>query len=108
MTLDIVDESNFEQIALLRDKCIEEFSAKGSLANETYETCTKILSYVTEVGGGVSSFDGRKSNNEWNAMLTPYLNYLGNASYKDDIYQALHVNGSTKSQIFMAQNKEVL
>jgi carboxypeptidase C (cathepsin A) len=100
LTLNIVDENNLDQISLLRDNCIKSYSAKGALANETYDTCAKILSYVTEVGGGVSSFDGRKSQKDWNAMLAPFQNYLGNASYKADIYKALHVDGSTKSQIF--------
>jgi hypothetical protein len=32
----------------------------------------KILSYVTDVAGNIASFDGRKSLEEWNAMITPF------------------------------------
>ncbi len=41
-------------------------------------------------------------------MLAPFTNYLGNTSFQADLYKALHVENSTKSQVFIAQNKAVL
>ena len=102
MTLNIIDESNLDQISRLKDQCLEEFSSTESTPIDAYETCSKILSYVTEVGGNIASFDGRKSYQEWAAMIAPFTNYLGNSTYKTDVYKALHVENSTKSQVFIA------
>jgi hypothetical protein len=101
-TLNIIDESNMDQVSRLKDQCLEEVSTPDANPIDAYETCSKILSYVTDVGGNVASFDGRKSYKEWAAMLAPFTNYLGNSSYKSDVYKALHVENSTKSEVFTA------
>ncbi len=69
-------------VSSLRQQCVEKAS---NLTNpiDAYESCAKILSYVSDVGGNIVSFDGRKSSNEWAAMINPFTNYLGNSSYKD-------------------------
>jgi len=62
-----------------------------------YNNCTKLLNYITDVSGEVSSFDGRKQQFEWDAMLAPYQGYLGNNTAQDEVYKVLHVENSTKS-----------
>lgn len=58
------------------------------------------MSYASEVGGDISTFDGRVQSTTWEAMLAPFINYLTTSSLVKDIYTALHVEGSTKTQIF--------
>jgi hypothetical protein len=84
-------------VSRLRDQCLEEYSSTDSTPLDAYESCSQILSYVTDVGGNIASFDGRKSYKEWAAMLAPFTNYLGNTSFQADLYKALHVENSTKS-----------
>lgn len=96
------------QVSTLRQQCVEQFSNATGDPTDAYETCAKILSYVSDVGGNIATFDGRKSYQEWADMIAPFTNYLGNSSYKDQVYKALHVENSTKSQVFTSQNKAVL
>jgi hypothetical protein len=66
------------------------------------------MTYAATVSGGdVSTFDARKSNAEWNTMLAPYQGYLTTSSVRDDIYKKLHVENSTKTQIFTPKSKAV-
>jgi hypothetical protein len=60
------------------------------------------------VSGEVSSFDGRKQQFEWDAMLAPFQGYLANNSAQNDVYKALHVENSTKQIKWTASNKKVL
>jgi|LauGreDrversion4_2_1035121.scaffolds.fasta_scaffold172048_2 hypothetical protein len=55
----------------MRDKCLETFSS-GAPGNQIMKNCTKLLNYITKVSGQVSSFDGRKYDIEWDAMLAPF------------------------------------
>jgi hypothetical protein len=88
-----------DQALRLRDICIENYSNFGSFSKSSYvyHNCTKLLSYISDVGGQVASFDGRKYMFEWEAMLAPFRGYLSNNTAQDDVYKALHVENSTRS-----------
>ena len=90
----------------LRDKCLEAYS-DGAPAEMVNKNCTKLLNYITEVSGQVSSFDVRLYTWEWNAMLAPFQGYLGNNTAQSDVYKALHVENSTKTKKWTAWNTDV-
>jgi carboxypeptidase C (cathepsin A) len=107
--LSLIDAfSNIDQATRIRDKCLETFSEDGAESNEVYKNCTKLLAYITDVSGQVASFDGRKYSFEWDAMMAPFQGYLGNNTAADDLYKALHVENSTKSQKWTYWNMAVL
>ena len=61
-----------DQALRMRDKCMETYSNNGASSEQIYDNCTKLLSYISDVGGQVVSFDGRKYLFEWDAMLAPF------------------------------------
>jgi hypothetical protein len=106
----LIDGVTFDQVARLNELCLENYSNKTNPATDTFESCIEIMNYIFEVAGNVSYFDGRKYQQEWNDMLVPFQQYLGNQSnqFAEDLYMSLHVENSTRTVKFLAQNAAVM
>ena len=60
-----------------------------------------MLSYITDVSGGVISFDARKFNYEWDPYNDLPHTCFGASTKKDLLYKALHVDNSYKTPIYI-------
>lgn len=101
--LDLVDESNFGQLAALQAKC---YNASKVAANGP-DDCKVMTDYIAQVAGNASVLDARYFRYDYSALVIPYIGYLTASSFVADLYKALHISGSTKVPIFSARNDKV-
>ena len=99
--LSIIDESNSGQLTILQERCLNASQFNATLGPDA---CEEMLDYISNVGGEVSENDGRKSTADWDALIDGYIAYLTTSAMTADIYKALHIDGSVKSQIFQPYN----
>lgn len=97
--LTIVDDYNMDQIAALKRRCEIAVSANVSTAGDL---CTDTLDYVLAVGGNVFDKDARFFDYDYEAgaFKYPYQDYFNKSARLQDIFQAIHISGSTKIPVF--------
>jgi hypothetical protein len=72
------------------------------------DACNMPMNYIPDVGGKVYSFDGRIFVYDFLPMEKPYLTYLSNTTtFSDELYQSIHVKGSTKVPVFESASSRV-
>lgn len=103
-SLNIVDDYNMDQIAALRRRCEETISTSYK---DGVEACSKTLDYIDTIGGGVLSYDARIFGYDFNPTSKIYEDFLTISGKKNDIYQALHVDKSTKDPIYESSSERV-
>ena len=77
---------------------------------EAADHCSDLLSYVLEVSGGVFPYDLRIFDYNWDPIEAPvndYFDAMKNAANITALWEAIHVNGSTKIPIFEMGSEEV-
>ena len=75
--LNILDDSNMPQIAALRKNCAE--SVVGDYKT-SYETCCKIMDYISDVSGDVFAYDQRIFAEDWDPKEQIVIDYFSNAA----------------------------
>jgi carboxypeptidase C (cathepsin A) len=91
--LSVIDVHNYDQLAQLHSRCLEGVAKdKGA--------CTVIGDYISSVAAGSSLIDARTYTYEQDATVAPFIQYLTNSSVKGEAYLALHVDKSTKKEVF--------
>jgi hypothetical protein len=97
--LTIVDDYNMDQIAALKRRCEIAVSANVSSAGNL---CTDTLDYVLAVGGNVFDKDARYFDYDYEAgaFKYPYQDYFNKSARLQDIFEAIHISGSTKIPVF--------
>ena len=58
--------------------------------------CATILSYISEVSGGVLTYDGQIFEYDWDPTEELVDDYLNNNALKDELYEAIHISDSPK------------
>ena len=88
-----------DQIAALKRRCEIAVSANISTAGGN---CTETLEYVLALGGNVFDEDARyfDYDNEAGAFRYPYQDYFNKSARLQDIFEAIHISGSTKIPVF--------
>ena len=89
----IIDDKNLDQMALLEQKCWNDFTediAKGS------GTCASVMTYVKNVSAGVAWYDSRIFGYDFKPEETEVATMLN----KKQILKALHLQNSTRKPKF--------
>jgi len=58
------------------------------------------MDYVDTVAGGLFTYDGSIFDYDWNPIEDVVSNFLASCGKKDKLYQAIHIDKSTKTPIF--------
>lgn len=93
-----------DQIAALQQHCF---------ADQTYNisrgatTCANILNYISDVSGGVYSFDGRIFDYDFAPVKAAYQDLLTKSKKVQQLYRALHISDGTNVPKFIASSKKV-
>jgi len=95
--LEIIDDTNLDQIDTLEQRCFYEHSHNITKAGDT---CSDIMGYIRHVSGFVLNYNTRIFDYDWDPIEAPYVNMLSNSSRMDELYAAIHVNGSYKTPVF--------
>ena len=64
---------------------------------EGSKQCELMVDYIKKVSGGVFTFDATQFNYEWQPIVD---DFLANCTQKDMLYEALHIDQSTKIPMF--------
>jgi hypothetical protein len=104
--LSIVDDYNYDQLAALRRRCEVAVSKNVSSAGEN---CTDTVNYVMKVGGGLYDLDARYFDYDYEAggYYQAYQDYFTKSGRLQEIFNAIHINGSTKVPIFEPSSARV-
>jgi hypothetical protein len=95
--LNILDDSNMQQIAALRHRCQE--SLVKDMVTAKYD-CKDIMGYIQSVSGGVLNYDFRIFDYDWDPIENAVTDYFTVSAKVLDIYKAIHIENSTKSPVF--------
>jgi hypothetical protein len=71
------------------------------------ETCSKIMSYIEGVSGNVFPYDNRIFDYDWDPTEQIVTDYFTISTEVQKIYEAIHVNDSTKTPVFEMSSSAV-
>ena len=103
--LNILDQSEMDQIATLNRRCQEAVLKDSSINSET--KCAEIYDYVSQISGNVLPNDVRSFTYDWDPKQQIVTDYFTNSTQKDDIYKAIHVDDSNKNPVFQMVSPNV-
>ena len=69
--------------------CEEKVSTDWSKSSPT---CSKLLNYIESVSGGVTSYDAREFDREWNAKSKNLKDFILRSGKRQELYKSLHIN----------------
>ena len=95
---------NLDQIALLEQKCLEEQAIN---LTTTAATCGAIMDYVETISDNVLPYNSRIFDYDWDPKEEVVVKIFTNSTQIAKIYEAIHVENSTKVPKFMFGNGEV-
>jgi hypothetical protein len=95
---------NLDQIALLEQKCLEEQAIN---LTATADVCGAIMDYVEVISGNVLPYNSRIFDYDWDPKEEVVVKIFTNSTQVDKIYEAIHVENSTKVPKFMFGNEGV-
>ena len=104
--LNLLDDSNMNQIAALRKNCQESLVKDY---DTSYSVCCKVMTYIEEISGNVFAYDQRIFGEDWDIIEDPVVNYF-TAQPTDtltQIYESIHVDQSTKVPVFEMSSSSV-
>ncbi|CDW88293.1 serine carboxypeptidase [Stylonychia lemnae] len=102
--LNVIDESNFAQVESLRRKCEQMLTQDWAQASDT---CDGTLNYITDVSGGLITFDARKFDYDWNPISDVVDDFFGKSIQKEAIYKAIHIDKSTRVPIYQHMSDKI-
>lgn len=74
--------------------------------SQATETCEKIMEYISTIGAGVFPYDSRIYGYDW-VVSSGMRTYLTSNAQKEQLYKAIHIDGSTKVPIYATGSDEV-
>jgi len=92
---------NLDQIALLEQKCLEEQAIN---LTTTADTCGAIMDYVDTISDNILPYNSRIFDYDFDPLEDVVKLIFTNSTQVDKIYEALHVENSTKVPKFMFGN----
>ena len=101
--LNTLDDNNLDQISALIQHC------QGMQAvNETagVSSCNDIMDYIETVTGEVFEYNAMKFGYDWEPVEDAVIGFLSNSTQKEAIYKAIHVENSTKKEVFQFSSEE--
>ena len=98
--INVLDDSNMPQIATMIHRCQEIIANSFYSDTEKGDTCSNIMSYISDVSGQVFPYDKRIFTQDWDAVEDPTTNYFTISGQVQAIYEAIHVADSTKTPVF--------
>lgn len=94
----ILDEVHLRQVAAMKRRCENTIS---TMWNKTDNVCNDVLEYISEMSGGVVTYDATIFNPDLDEAESPYGDYLSTKNPQSQaVYKALHIDASTKNPIF--------
>lgn len=98
--LNIIDEGNMPQVAALERRCKEGVTNGNLTEADKGDICASIMDYITGVSGDAYPYDARIFGYDWDPLEQPTIDYFTISGQRQEIYDALHVNDSTKVPVF--------
>ena len=92
------------QIAALHHRCQEAMGVDFDFA---HQTCLDIMNYIQGVTGDVLPYDTRIFEYDWNPLEDAVIDYFTVSAKVEDIYEAIHIEESTKDPVFSMSSKAV-
>jgi len=102
--LNVLDDSNMPQIATLRHRCQETVAKDIGAAKDV---CSGIMDYIESVSGNVFPYDNRIFGYDWDPIENVVTDYFTISEKVQDIYEAIHVDHSTKKPVFEMNSSAV-
>ena len=96
--LNIIDNSNMDQVAALIKNCQEQILT-GDYVNAEI-SCDGIMDYIYNISGGAYPYDNRIFNYDWDPNVETVNDYFTISSTHMDLYNAIHVYDSPKRPRF--------
>lgn len=102
--LGILDDNNMDQMAALEQRC---FAVQAYNFTKGASTCSATLSYISEVSGGVYSFDGRIFSYDFQPKRAVYEDLLSKSKKVEQLWEAIHIENGTNDPKFVPSSKSV-
>lgn len=104
--LGIIDNRHLNVISTLNRRCLEAASQNWLDGNDQ---CSETIDYAIDVSGDTFSYDVSIFDPDWDATMheDDVKNYITKSSKKGELYDAIHVSGSTKNPIFNWSSRPV-
>lgn len=95
--LNIIDDTNLNQVAVLEQHC-QELQSDNFTAS--YEMCGEVMTYMQNVSGKMFKFNAEKFNYDFVPLDRPIKDCLTKSLKKEELFKALHVEDSFKRPVF--------
>lgn len=97
--LGIIDQRHMNAISALNRRCLETASSNWTDGNDE---CSSTIDYAIDVSGDTFSYDASIFDPDWDKTMREddVKNYIMKSNKKEDLYKALHIDGSTKNPVF--------
>jgi carboxypeptidase C (cathepsin A) len=95
--LGTIDDHNLEQVSALIQHCRSE---KAHNMSKGVDNCNKIMRYIKDVNGKNFEYNARIYDYDWEPEEEVVVDFLTKSGKVNEIYEAIHINMSTKSPVF--------
>lgn len=102
--LGIIDSANMDQLSAIEQRC---FSDQTYDMTRGATTCADTLTYITDVSGGVYSFDGRIFDYDFKPVKQVYEDLLVKSNKVNQLWRAIHIQQGTNHPKFIPSSHDV-
>jgi len=102
--LGILDDANMDQLSAIEQRCFADQTADMTRGAAT---CASTLTYITDVSGGVFTFDGRIFSYDFKPIKAVYEELLSSSKKVQQLWKAIHIQQGTNVPKFIPSSKAV-
>jgi len=65
------------------------------------------MNYIDDIAAGLYTYDGSVFDDDWNPIISLIIDFMGHSNQRDVLYNALHIQKSTKNPVYEKSSRRV-